>query len=190
MTLTYSAIALIGASFLFTSAGFSADADVLEGKWKDNDCQYTSQYGKGYTKRTYVFDTEEDTALLKTKVYSDKNCKTKKFEYRVYADLTTKVTSKKKSKGNFSVEYRNQTIRPMTDAVAKQFNRSRVCGLTKWESRQELDVNGRSCLGMSVPKAGHFHKGTYNVNSDGDRVKITYNNVNGKKHVVKLEKVD
>lgn len=190
MTLKYSILAVISSSFILASAGFATDSSAIDGKWKNHSCNSTDHWGKGYTKRTYEFDTKAGEALFKVKIYPTKDCTQKSFEYRIYTDFNSKVVSKSKKTGTFAVTYTNQTLRVKTDKVARQFNRDRVCGFSKWKVGKEYSVNGKSCLGMSVPKAGVVRKGSYDVSKHGDDLRIVFNNINGKKHEVILEKVE
>lgn len=180
--------AALTAGTLFSPIASANSADgELGGKWRDNTCSFAESFGKTYRQRTYLFDKKNDRAVLLSKFFSDKKCTDYKFSYRIVADFSQEVTNEEKAKGNFELEYRKQTFKVRNSKVARQFNKDKVCGITKWKAKEYFTIDGKDCFGLGIPKQGYELKGKYNINRAGDRVKVTFKGINGKDHVVKLD---
>lgn len=182
-------MAAIATATLLSSAAFSSAAEgELSGKWRDNTCSYAENFGKSYRQRTYLFDAEKDRAVLLSKFYFDKDCTELRFSYRISAVFEQEVTNEEKAKGDFGLKYAKQTFKVRSAKAAKQFNKDKVCGITTWKAKDYVAVDGKECFGLSIPKKDTKLEGTYNINRAGDRVKVVFKDINGKDHVVKLDK--
>lgn len=187
--LTLALTLALSASALLSSAAYGSAAEgELNGKWRDNTCSYAENFGKSYRQRTYLFDAKKDRAVLLSKFYSDKKCAEPRFSYRVTAVFEQEVTNKEKAKGDFGLKYSKQTFQVRSAKVARQFNKDKVCGITTWKAKEYVVVDGKDCFGLGIPKKDYKLEGNYNINRAGDRVKVVFKDINGKDHVVKLDK--
>lgn len=134
---------------LAIASGAFAQAQSVQGRWKSScpEAGYPSSTEMAFTSST------SEWAL---RIFSDETCEAASFE-RLYRFDYSVPGRHPANPSMFALDLRVSAviIRPLSDEIAEEYNRTAYCGLQSWQKNLGFFVTGLNCGGEAI-----FARGT------------------------------